>query len=224
MPIQKCKPTSPGRRFVEKVVHDHLHKGAPYAPLVEAKKRTGGRNNNGHITTRHVGGGHKQHYRLVDFKRNKDGIPATVERIEYDPNRTAHIALVLYADGERRYIIAPKGLRAGDKVQSGNDAPIRPGNCLPLRNMPIGSTLHNIELKIGKGAQLARSAGTSVQLLGRDGSTQLFVYVLAKCVKFTLNAVQFWVKFRTQKATFVHSVKRVLHAGVAFVLPYVVWL
>ncbi len=137
MPIQKCKPTSPGRRFVEKVVHDHLHKGAPYSPLVEAKKRTGGRNNNGHITTRHVGGGHKQHYRLVDFKRNKDGIPATVERIEYDPNRTAHIALVLYADGERRYIIAPKGLRAGDKVQSGNDAPIRPGNCLPLRNMLI---------------------------------------------------------------------------------------
>ena len=170
MPIQKCKPTSPGRRFVEKVVHSHLHKGAPYAPLVEAKKRTGGRNNNGHITTRHVGGGHKQNYRIVDFKRNKDGVPATVERIEYDPNRTAHIALLKYADGERRYIIAPKGLRAGDKVQSGNDAPIRPGNCLPLRNMPIGSTLHNVELKIGKGAQIARSAGTSVQLLGRDGS------------------------------------------------------
>ena len=170
MPIQKCKPTSPGRRFVEKVVHDHLHKGKPFAALTEAKKRTGGRNNNGHITTRHVGGGHKQQYRIVDFKRNKDGIPATVERIEYDPNRTAHIALVLYADGERRYIIAPKGLRAGDKVQSGNDAPIRPGNCLPLRNMPIGSTLHNIELKIGKGAQLVRSAGASAQLLGRDGS------------------------------------------------------
>ncbi|MGM7311248.1 50S ribosomal protein L2, partial [Acinetobacter baumannii] len=122
------------------------------------------------ITTRHVGGGHKQHYRIVDFKRNKDGVPAVVERIEYDPNRTAHIALLKYADGERRYIIAPKGLRAGDKVQSGNDAPIRPGNCLPLRNMPIGSTLHNVELKIGKGAQLARSAGASVQLLGRDGS------------------------------------------------------
>jgi large subunit ribosomal protein L2 len=156
--------------LVEKVVHDHLHKGAPYAPLVEAKKRTGGRNNNGHITTRHVGGGHKQHYRIVDFKRNKDGIPAVVERIEYDPNRTSHIALLKYADGERRYIIAAKGLRAGDKVQSGNDAPIRPGNCLPLRNMPIGSTLHNIELKIGKGAQLVRSAGTSAQLLGRDGS------------------------------------------------------
>jgi large subunit ribosomal protein L2 len=137
---------------------------------VEAKKRTGGRNNNGHITTRHVGGGHKQHYRIVDFKRNKDGIPAVVERIEYDPNRTSHIALLKYADGERRYIIAAKGLRAGDKVQSGNDAPIRPGNCLPLRNMPIGSTLHNIELKIGKGAQLVRSAGTSAQLLGRDGS------------------------------------------------------
>ena len=144
MAIVKCKPTSAGRRFVVKVVNQDLHKGAPYAPLLEKKSKSGGRNNNGHITTRHVGGGHKQHYRLVDFKRNKDGIPATVERIEYDPNRTAHIALVLYADGERRYIIAPKGLRAGDKVQSGNDAPIRPGNCLPLRNMPIGSTLHNV--------------------------------------------------------------------------------
>ena len=169
MPIVKAKPTSPGRRFVEKVVHPHLYKGRPYAALLESKSKSGGRNNNGRITTRHVGGGHKQHYRIIDFKRTKDNIPAVVERIEYDPNRTAHIALVLYADGERRYIIAPKGLRAGDKVQSGNDAPIRPGNCLPLRNMPIGSTLHNIELKIGKGAQLARSAGASVQLLGRDG-------------------------------------------------------
>jgi large subunit ribosomal protein L2 len=112
MPIVKCKPTSPGRRLSRKSSIQHLHKGRPYAPLVESKKRTGGRNNNGHITTRHIGGGHKQHYRLVDFKRNKDGIPAVVERIEYDPNRTAHIALLKYADGERRYIIAPKGLKA----------------------------------------------------------------------------------------------------------------
>src|SRR5574344_2548704 len=169
MPIQKCKPTSPGRRFVEKVVHDHLHKGAPYAPLVEAKKRTGGRNNNGHITTRHVGGGHKQHYRIVDFKRNKDGIPAVVERIEYDPNRTAHIALLKYADGERRYIIAPKGVVAGDQLISGAEAPIKPGNCLPLRNIPVGSTIHAIELKPGKGAQIARAAGAAVQLVAREG-------------------------------------------------------
>ncbi len=169
MAIVKCKPTSPGRRHVEKVVHDHLYKGRPLASLIESKKRTGGRNNNGRITTRHIGGGHKQHYRLVDFKRVKDGIPAKVERIEYDPNRTAHIALLCYADGERAYIIAPKGLSVGDAVQSGIDAPIRPGNCLPLRNIPVGSTIHNIELKIGKGAQLVRSAGTSAQLLGRDG-------------------------------------------------------
>lgn len=169
MPIQKCKPTSPGRRFVEKVVHDHLHKGSPYSPLIEAKKRTGGRNNNGHITTRHIGGGHKQNYRIIDFKRNKDGIPATVERIEYDPNRTAHIALLKYADGERRYIIAAKKQAVGDTVMSGELSPIRPGNCLPLKNIPLGTVIHNIELKIGKGAQMARSAGASVQLLGREG-------------------------------------------------------
>ena len=169
MPIVKAKPTSPGRRFVEKVVHPHLYKGRPFAALVESKSKSGGRNNNGRITTRHVGGGHKQHYRIIDFKRTKDNIPAVVERIEYDPNRTAHIALLKYADGERRYIIAAKKQAVGDTVMSGENSPIRPGNCLPLRNMPIGSTLHNIELKIGKGAQLARSAGASVQLLGRDG-------------------------------------------------------
>ncbi len=170
MPIVKCKPTSPGRRFVEKVVNPDLHKGRPFAALVESQKKTGGRNNNGHITTRHQGGGHKQLYRLVDFKRNKDGIPAVVERLEYDPNRTAYIALLKYADGERRYIIAPKGVKAGDAIQSGDDAPIKNGNALPLRNMPIGATIHCLELKVGKGAQIARSAGTSVQLLGRDGS------------------------------------------------------
>ena len=170
MAIVKCKPTSAGRRFVVKVVNQELHKGAPYAPLVEKKSKTGGRNNNGRITTRHVGGGHKQHYRLVDFRRNKDGIPAIVERVEYDPNRTAHIALLKYADGERRYIIAPKGVAAGDQLVSGVNAPIKAGNSLPLRNIPVGSTVHGIELKPGKGAQIARSAGASAQLVAREGS------------------------------------------------------
>ena len=169
MPIVKAKPTSPGRRFVEKVVHPHLYKGRPFAALLESKSKSGGRNNNGRITTRHIGGGHKQHYRIIDFKRTKDNIPATVERIEYDPNRTAHIALLKYADGERRYIIAAKKQAVGDTVMSGENSPIRPGNCLPLKNIPLGTVIHNIELKIGKGAQLARSAGASVQLLGRDG-------------------------------------------------------
>ena len=173
MPIQKCKPTSPGRRFVEKVVHDHLHKGAPYAPLVEAKKRTGGRNNNGHITTRHVGGGHKQHYRIVDFKRNKDGIPAKVATVEYDPNRSARIALLNYADGEKRYILAPNGLKVGDTIVSGPEADIKVGNALPIKNIPVGTMLHNIELKIGKGGQLVRSAGTGAQLMAKEGDYAL---------------------------------------------------
>jgi large subunit ribosomal protein L2 len=170
MAIVKAKPTSPGRRFVVKVVNPDLHKGAPYAPLLEKNAKTGGRNNTGRITTRHVGGGHKHHYRVIDFKRNKDGIPAKVERIEYDPNRTAFIALVCYADGERRYIIAPKGVSAGDTIQSGVSAPIKPGNTLPLRNIPVGSVVHNVELKPGKGAQLGRSAGASIQLVAREGA------------------------------------------------------
>ncbi len=170
MAIVKCKPTSAGRRFVVKIVHSDLHKGAPYAPLVEKQSKSGGRNNNGRITTRHRGGGHKQHYRLVDFRRNKDGIKAVVERVEYDPNRTAHIALLKYTDGERRYIIAPKGVSAGDQVISGADAPIKAGNCLPLRNIPLGSTIHAVELKPGKGAQVARSAGAAVQLVAREGA------------------------------------------------------
>ena len=169
MPIVKRKPTSAGRRFVVSVVNPDLHKGEPYAPLLEKKSKSGGRNNKGRITTRHIGGGHKQHYRKIDFKRNKDVITAKVERLEYDPNRTANIALVCYADGERRYIIAPKGLTAGDVIQSGDAAPIKPGNTLPLRNIPVGSTVHCVELKPGKGAQLARSAGTSVQLVAREG-------------------------------------------------------
>ncbi|MGH1438543.1 MAG: 50S ribosomal protein L2 [Cellvibrionaceae bacterium] len=170
MPVLKRKPTSAGRRFVVSVVTPDLHKGAPYAPLLEKKSKSGGRNNNGRITTRHIGGGHKQHYRKIDFKRNKDGVPATVERLEYDPNRSAHIALVCYADGERRYIIAPKSIQAGDKIESGDAAAIKVGNTLPIRNIPVGSTIHCIELKPGKGAQIARSAGTSAQLVAREGT------------------------------------------------------
>ncbi|MEX1196552.1 MAG: 50S ribosomal protein L2 [Pseudohongiellaceae bacterium] len=170
MAVVKCKPTSPGRRFVIKVVHPDLHKGAPYSALVASQHKTGGRNNAGRITRRHAGGGHKQKYRIIDFRRNKDAVPAKVERLEYDPNRTANIALLLYADGERRYIIAPRGIKAGDKLVSGQDAPIKPGNCLPLRNIPLGSTVHCVELKPGKGAQMARSAGTSIQLVAKEGS------------------------------------------------------
>ena len=169
MPIVKTKPTSAGRRFLVKVVNPDLHKGEPFKGLVERKLKSGGRNNLGRVTTRHVGGGHKQRYRIVDFKRNKDGIAGTIERLEYDPNRSAHIALVLYADGERRYIIAPRGVVAGDQVLSGAHAAIRPGNSLPLRNIPVGTTVHCIELQPGKGAQMARSAGASVQIVAREG-------------------------------------------------------
>jgi large subunit ribosomal protein L2 len=169
MPIVKAKPTSPGRRFVVRVKNPELHKGEPYRPLLAPKSKNGGRNSNGRVTVRHQGGGHKQRYRLVDFKRDKDGIPGRVERLEYDPNRSAHLALVLYADGERRYIIAAKGLAAGAEVMSGAEAAIKPGNCLPLRNIPVGSMVHCVEMKPGKGAQMARSAGASVQILAREG-------------------------------------------------------
>jgi large subunit ribosomal protein L2 len=170
MTVRKAKPTSPGRRFVVTVSTPDLHKGKPHAALLERKGRTGGRNNVGRITTRHQGGGHKQHYRVVDFKRDKDGIPARVERLEYDPNRSAHLALMLFADGERRYIIAPKGVEAGTELRTGADAPIKAGNALPLRNIPVGTLVHCIELKPGKGAQMARSAGATVQLVAREGS------------------------------------------------------
>lgn len=169
MAIEKTKPTSAGRRFVVKVNNPQLHKGRPHEPLLAKKHKKGGRNNNGHITVRHKGGGHKQHYRIIDFKRNKDGVPGKVERLEYDPNRSAHIALILYADGERRYILAPKDLKPGDKIISGNQAPIKPGNCMPLRNIPVGSLVHCVELRPEKGGQLARSAGASVQLVAREG-------------------------------------------------------
>lgn len=170
MALVKAKPTSAGRRHVVKVVNSDLHKGAPYAPLLEKKSKSGGRNNSGRITVRHVGGGHKQHYRLIDFKRNKDGIPAKIERLEYDPNRSANIALVLYADGERRYILAAKGAKAGDQLLSGADAPIKLGNTLPMRNIPVGTVVHAVEMKPGKGAQIARSAGAYVQILAREGA------------------------------------------------------
>ncbi len=170
MPIIKTKPTSAGRRFVVKVTTPELHKGSPYRPLIEKKSKHGGRNNLGRITVRHQGGGHKQRYRIVDFKRNKQDIPATVERLEYDPNRSAHLALLKYADGERAYIIAPKGLTAGDRVQSGEAAPIAVGNCMPLRNVPVGTQVHCIEMRPGKGAQMARAAGASAQLVARDAS------------------------------------------------------
>ena len=170
MALVKIKPTSNGRRSVVKVVNPDLWKGGPHAPLVEAQSKNAGRNNAGRITMRHQGGGHKHHYRVVDFKRNKDGVPAKVERLEHDPNRSANIALLCYADGERRYIIAPKGVAVGTQLMSGPEAPIRAGNALPLRNIPVGSTIHCIEMQPGKGAQIARSAGTSVQLLAREGS------------------------------------------------------
>jgi large subunit ribosomal protein L2 len=170
MPLIKVKPTSPGRRSLVKVVTPELHKGKPVPSLIERKSKKAGRNNKGHVTTRHQGGGHKQHYRVVDFARNKDGITAKVERLEYDPNRSAHLALLCYTDGERRYIIMPKGLSAGQQVISGSDAPIKVGNTLPLRNIPVGTTVHCVEMLPGKGAQIARAAGTSVQLLAREGT------------------------------------------------------
>ena len=170
MPLVKVKPTSAGRRGYVRVVTPELHKGKPVAKLLDKKSRKAGRNNYGHITTRHHGGGHKQHYRIVDLRRDKDGIPAKVERLEYDPNRSAHLALLCYADGERRYVIATKGVSAGTVLTSGPDAQIKPGNALPLRNIPIGTTVHCIELQPGKCAQLARSAGASAQLLAREGS------------------------------------------------------
>ncbi|MGD2161295.1 MAG: 50S ribosomal protein L2 [Gammaproteobacteria bacterium] len=169
MALVKTKPTSPGRRFVVKVTNKELHKGTPVRSLTESQSKSGGRNNKGRITTRHVGGGHKQSYRIIDFKRDKDGIPARVERIEYDPNRSAHIALLVYRDGERRYIVAPKGITVGDVLQSGTDAGIKPGNCLPLANIPVGTQVHCIEMKPGKGAQIARGAGATAQLLAREG-------------------------------------------------------
>ena len=170
MALKKLKPTSPGTRFQLRPDRSGLHKGGPVRGLVVAQKSTGGRNTSGRLTTRHKGGGHKHKYRAVDYRRDKDGVAGRVERIEYDPNRSAYLALVLYRDGERRYILAPKGLAVGDDVQSGSESPIKPGNAMALRNVPVGSVVHNVELKPGKGGQLARAAGNSAQYTGREGA------------------------------------------------------
>ena len=173
MAVVKQKPTTPGRRGMVKVITPGLHKGRPHRPLVESRTRTSGRNNDGRITVRHRGGGHKRSYRIIDFRRSKDGVVGRIERLEYDPNRSAHIALVLYADGERRYIVAPRGISEGDQIESGESVAIRTGNALPLKNIPVGTVVHCVEMKLGKGAQLARSAGASVQYVGREGSYAL---------------------------------------------------
>ena len=170
MSLHKSKPTSAGRRFQVAVKTPGLHKGKPFSGLIDKKSKSGGRNNTGRITVRHQGGGHKQRYRIVDFKRDKDGVPGVVERLEYDPNRSAHLALIKYADGERRYILAPKGVVAGTPVLSGDDVAIKPGNALPLRSIPVGTLVHNIEMKPGKGGQLVRSAGGVAQLAAREGA------------------------------------------------------
>ncbi|AMP88488.1 50S ribosomal protein L2 [Legionella pneumophila] len=169
MALLKSKPTSPGKRGEIRVVHHNIYKGKPHAALVEKLKKTGGRNNQGRITVRHIGGGQRQKYRVIDFKRNKDGILGRVERLEYDPNRTALIALISYKDGEKRYIIAPSNLEVGATILSGADSPISVGNCLPLKNIPVGTTIHCVEMKPGKGAQMLRSAGCSGQLVAKEG-------------------------------------------------------
>ena len=170
MTLISMKPTSPGTRTVIKIDRQHLYKGGPFLPLTAPQNKTGARNHSGRITTRHKGGGSRQKYRLIDFRRDKDGIAGVVERVEYDPNRTCHIALIKYADGERRYILAPKGTAVGDDIRSGSEAPIKPGNAMALRHIPVGSVVHNIELKPGKGGQLVRSAGGSAQYTAREGS------------------------------------------------------
>ena len=169
MPVKKYKPTSAGRRFMTTMDFSELSKVAPERSLVEVKKKHSGRNNNGHITVRHKGGGYRTQYRLIDFKRTKDDIPAKVATIEYDPNRSARIALLNYKDGEKRYILAPLGLKVGDKVESGQNADIKNGNCLPIKNIPLGTVIHNVELRPGQGAKLVRSAGSSAQLMAKEG-------------------------------------------------------
>jgi len=177
MALIKYKPRTPGTRAVVKIDRSHLHKGGPHLPLTAAQSKTGARNHFGRITTRHHGGGSRQKYRVIDFKRDKDGISGVVERVEYDPNRTSHIALIKYADGERRYILAPKGVKSGDEVRSGADAPIKSGNAMSLRHIPVGSIIHNVEMKPGRGGQLARSAGSSVSFSAREG---IYAYLRLK--------------------------------------------
>jgi large subunit ribosomal protein L2 len=173
MALRKYKPTSPSRRGLVLIDRADLWKGDPVKGLTEGLHKSGGRNNNGRITARHIGGGHKRRYRLIDFKRNRFGVPAVVERIEYDPNRSAFIALIKYEDGELSYILAPQRLRIGDTVEAGESADIKPGNALPMQNIPVGTVIHNVEMKRGKGGQIARSAGTYAQLVGKDAGYAL---------------------------------------------------
>jgi len=173
MAIKTYKPTSPGRRTLVSIVNPELSKKGPEKSLTCTLSKTGGRNNNGRITSRHIGGGHKRKYRVIDFKRNKENIPAKVASIEYDPNRSANIALLHYADGEKCYILAPHNIKVGDVVEAGESVDIKIGNCLPMGNMPLGTTIHNVEMKIGKGAQMVRSAGVSAQLMAKEGDNVL---------------------------------------------------
>lgn len=170
MALKTFNPTTPGRRMLISVDRSELWKGGPEKSLTKETRRSGGRSNSGHITTRHIGGGHKRRYRIIDFKRTKHGVPAKVMRLEYDPNRTSFIALIEYKDGEKAYILAPQRLKAGDVVMSGPQADVAPGNALPLKNIPVGTVVHNVELKVGKGGQMARSAGSSIQIAGKEGS------------------------------------------------------
>ena len=223
MAVITYKPTSPGRRSKVSVSRDHLYKGAPHAALVEAQSRTGGRNNAGRITTRHIGGGHKQHYRIIDFKRDKEGIASKVERIEYDPNRTAHIALLCYADGERRYIIAPKGVQVGDQLMSGRDAPIKVGNTLPLRNIPIGTTVHCIEMKPGKKARSRAAPAPRPSSLPASRATRRFVFAPVRCARCRPTAVQPSARSATASTTSPRSARPVRSVGLASVRPSAAW-
>jgi large subunit ribosomal protein L2 len=219
MTLVKSKPTSPGRRFQVKIARDHLHKGGPVSSLVSHKHSTGARNHFGRQTVRHQGGGHKQRYRMVDFLRSKDGVPGKVERIEYDPNRTAHLALVLYADGERRYIIAPKGVTAGDSLMSGPEAPIKSGNSMQLRHIPVGTTIHCVELKPGKGAAPAVPHSSPLATV----STQPFVCVRRRPARFMSIAAPPSVKLATTNTACAATAKPVRSAGAVFVRRCVEW-
>jgi large subunit ribosomal protein L2 len=223
MALVKVKPTSPGRRAVVKVVNPNLHKGARSPALLEPQSKHAGRNNNGHITTRHQGGGHKQHYRLVDFKRNKDGIPAKVERLEYDPNRTANIALLCYADGERRYVIAPKGHGGWAAGTQRFEAPIKSGNALPIRNIPVGTTIHCIEMIPGKGANLPVLPELRRSCWLVKGFTLSCACVPAKFAGFTSNAERPSVKWVTKSIVLRSIGKAGQIAGAAFGRPFAVW-
>lgn len=209
MTLVNVKPTSPGRRGVVKVIHSFLFKGAPEKTLLTPQKQKAGRNNNGHITVRHKGGGCKHHYRIIDFKRKKDNVPAKVERIEYDPNRNAHIALLFYVDGEKKYIISPKGVLPGDTLISGERVPIKTGNCLPIKSIPVGTVIHCIEMKPNKGAQLARSAGAGAVLLAKEGEYAQVRLVSGEVRKISVNCKA----TVGQVGNTEHSLKRVGKAG-----------